>query len=174
MNNDSLISFNPVCPLIGHRDRSGFRLNTDRLDFKDVLNFLCDSFGEGNQEGGCYFNENWSLREGYRFASHYENVKPRGVRLIAFDKTIIDALFEKFNISVPLDESNTIQHYILKAAEPLLFSKLTKKSDRKLRNLIADQLNRLGHKIQWYDINYDWDTRFITFNVNNTDVKVRL
>lgn len=174
MTNNSLISFDPICPLMGHRDRSGFLLKTDRLDFKDVLNFLCDNFGEGNQDDYCYFNDNWSLREGHRYVPDYEKVKPQGINLVAFNKTIIDAIFEKFNIDIPLDNSNSIEYYINEAIAPLLFSKLTTKRDRKLRNLIADKLNMLGHKIQWYDINYNWDTQMVSFNVKNTDVNVRL
>lgn len=171
---ESLISFDPLCPLVGYRDKSGFSLISEKLNYQDVLNFLCDNFGEGNLINGAMENDNWSIREGYRYASDYEKVKPRGIRLIAFDKKIIDDIFENFGINISLDNTNTIEHYITEAITPILFSKITAKQIRKLQHLIATKLNMLGHKIQWYNINYNWDTQIVNFNIKNTECSIRI
>ena len=174
MNNESLISFSPLCPLIGHRDRSGFRLNTEKVDFNEALNFLSDNFDEGYEIEGAIGNDRWQLRDGYRYFSSYEKLKRWGVRLIVYEKEILDAFMKKFKLSIPMDNSNTIEHYINEAIAPLRFSKLNSKRDRKLKHNIAETLNIIGHKVQWYDINYNWDTQMVSFNVKNTDVEVRL
>ena len=174
MTKNSLISFDPICPLMGSDNRSGYRLIMENLDFKDVLNFLCDNFGEGSFTNGAFENENWSLREGWRYHSQYEKVAPKGFRLLVFNKIIVDRLFTKFNVDVDFDNSNTLSYYIHKAVEPLLFSKITEKRVRKLKTLIADQLRILGHKMQWYDIEFNWDTSIVYFSINGQDCVIKL
>lgn len=171
---ESLISFDPICPLVGYRDKSGFSLISEKLNYQDVLNFLCDNFGEGNLINGAMENDNWSIREGYRYFGPYEDIPPKGFRLIVFDKKIIDGIFEKFGINIPLDNTNTIEHYIAEAISPLLFSKITSKRIRKLQHLIATKLNMLGHNVQWYDIDYNWDTQIVNFNIKDTEFSIRI
>ena len=174
MKNNSLITFDKFCPLIGHQNKSGFRLIMDDIDFKSVLNFLCDNFGEGVLKNGGYENDNWSIREGWRYSGDYEQVKPMGFRLLAFDKNIINKLFSEFNVLVPLDDTNTLEYYVRKAIKPLLFSKTSERRIRKLKHLIAAQLTILGHKIQWYNISYDWNNSTVYFNIADADVAIRL
>lgn len=174
MSNSSLISFDQFCPLVGSQNKSGFRLIVDNVDFNDVFNFLCDNFGEAIPKNGEFVNDDWTIREGWRYFSKYEQTVPSGFRLIAYDRQIIDSIFSKFGFSIPYDPSNTIEYYIRKCVTPLLFSKKTERRVRKLKHLIAQELSILGHKVQWYHINYDWNTSTVYVTLKNTDFAIKL
>lgn len=174
MSNESLISFDKYCPLISTSDKSGFRLITEKVEFQDAFNFLCDNYGEGVLENGHYSGTNWTIREGYRHSSSYEHKKPKGFRLIAFEKKIIDDIFARFNINIPLDITNTIEYNINEAIKSLPFTKNTPKKIRKLQHNIAAKLSELGHNIQWYDISYDLASKEVKFNIKDTEFTIRL
>ena len=172
-NNESLISFDPFCPLIGERDRSGFRLNTEEVNFADALNFLSDKFGEGYENGGAFSNDRWNLRAGYRFFHGSEREKPWGVRLIIYGKDILDAFMEEFKLTIPFDNSNTMEFIVRDAVRPLYFSKMNARRIRKIKQLVAKALS-YSHKLQWYHIGFDPLHSIVFFTIKDTNFAIRL
>lgn len=172
-NSESLISFNPFCPLIGERERSGFRLNTEQINFTEALNFLSDEFGEGYENCGAISNDRWNLRNGYRFFHQLERKKPWGIRLIIYEKEILDAFMENFKLTIPFDNSNTIEFMVRDAIKPLYFSKVNDRRIRKMKHLVTKALPD-SHKLQWYNINYDSENSIISFKIKDTKFSIRL
>lgn len=170
---ESLISFDPFCPLIGEWERSGFRLYTERVDFIEALNFLSDNFGEGYENEGAISNDRWNLRNGWRFFHELERKKPWGIRLIIYEKEILDAFMENFKLTIPFDDSNTIGFMVRDAIKPLHFSRVNDRRIRKMKHLVAKALPR-SHKLQWYDINYDSKNSIISFVLKNTKFSIKL
>ncbi len=171
-NSNSLISFSPFCPLVGESYRSGFRLNTEQVDFTDALNFLSDRFGEGYENHGMIFNDRWNLRNGYRFFHRLEREKPWGVRLIVYEKEILDSFMEAFELTIPFDDSNTIEFMVRDAVRPLYFSKLNSRRIRKIKHLVAKAL--FFHKLQWYHIGFDPFRSIVFFTIKDTNFSIRL
>lgn len=171
-NCEALISFDPFCPLIGITDKSGFRLTSEKVNFLPALNFLSDKFGEGFEDFGTYRNDRWILYNGYRFFHRLERKKPWGIRLIVFEKDVLDEFFSHFIVNVTLDTSNTIEHVVFESIKCLYFSKLNSKRIRKMKHLIAEALEH--HKLQWYDINFDIHNSLISFKINDTNFAFKL
>lgn len=169
---DSLISFDPVCPLIGERDRSGFRLYTEKVDFTEALNFLSDNFGEGYENEGAISNDRWNLRNGWRFFHELERKKPWGIRLIIYEKEILDSFMENFKLTIPFDDSNTIEFIVRNAVRPLYFSKINSRRIRKIKHLVAEALSH--HKLQWYHIGFDPLHSTVFFTIKDTNFSIRL
>jgi hypothetical protein len=169
MSDTSFISFDKFCPLVSSGDKSGYRISTTQVPYTELLNFLCDNYGEGDYIYGAIENEVYSIRK-----TQYEIPQNKTVILIYGTIDIVYNIFDHFKIDIPFDNSNTIEYIVINAITPLLFSKTTNKRIRKLKQLIVNALRYNKYKLQWYDIHYNEYHSTIYFTMDDTLFTIRL
>lgn len=157
---ESIIEFNELSPLINVKFVSGYRIITSKVSHADMLDYLSDNYGEGNLIGNAIHNSKWILKQKSDYATLF---------IILVNKEMVDNLIEYFNLDLTFDLSYELNSRIKKLLSPLVGTKNDRKTVRKIKQLIAKELN-----ITSKDIEFNYKDNIVNLTINNTQTKVCL
>ena len=100
--------------IIGSNIYDGYIIDiNDSIDYKDILNYLCDKYGEGYliydwKELSGIHNDIWEMYISFRLFKKFQQI-----RIVVSDIKIVKDLSKKFNFSINKENKELLRNEIM-------------------------------------------------------------
>jgi hypothetical protein len=144
----------------------------------DIINYLAETFGKEETvlDNGNYLivqGKDWAVSRGLvrrtnTFSKPKEVTDSYTMFIILNDIAKVDIVLKGLSLECDkIDKTQTLDYNIHKALSKVN-SKLTDREIRRIQNIVSICLRSFGHKVQWYDVHVDTQSKTVSFNTEES------